>query len=229
MRSTCFSSRASSPLAFLFLAGLSLGLAGCQADVEAELDVSDFRTPETRGLFAAARVLTDDCDRGARTAQREGSLGWTNWVLSGVFPDTRYRACAPAGEKSEATFGNMIVLDAQSGASMSGLSHVNLKLHQHTLYVGVPPYVQENIERVRGQVGIASGPEITSHLVLVNNSDTAFAYRVARYDASGSIDWGDRQEVPPQGRARLTFPPPMGERVLEDGRAPMLRYGLDAS
>lgn len=224
MRFPYFSSRASTPWAFLFLVGLSLGLAGCKANVEAELDVSDFRTPETRGLFATAQVRTDDCDRGARSAQRKGSLGWTNWVLSGVFPDTRYRACAAAGEKSEATFRNMIVLDAQPGESLSGLSHVNLKLHERTLYAGLPPYVQGNIQRVRDQVGIPSGPEITSHLVLVNNSDTAFAYRVARYDQVGAIVWGDWQDVPPRGRARLTFSPTMAEQVLEDGRAPMLRY-----
>lgn len=218
-------------LSFLLTGGVALasGMAGCEAQVEAELDVSDFRTPETRGLFATAQVRTDDCDRGARSAQREGSLGWTNWVLSGVFPDTRYRACAAAGEKSEATFRNMIVLDARSGESLSGLSHVNLKLRENTLYVGLPPYVQGNIERVRGQVGIVTGPKITSHLVLVNNSGSAFAYRAARYDQKGAIEWGDRQEVPPQGQTRLTFSPAVAERVLEDGRAPVLRYRLDAS
>ncbi|MDG4867590.1 hypothetical protein P8631_06210 [Guyparkeria sp. 1SP6A2] len=224
MRSAYLRSRAVSSRVFLLLAGLSLGLVGCQADVETELDVSDFRTPETRGLFATVQVRTDDCDRGARSTQREGSLGWTNWVLSGVFPDTRYRACSTAGERSEATFRNMIVLDAQPGESLSGLSHVNLKLHERTLYAGLPPYVQGNIQRVRGQVGIPSGPEITSHLVLINNSDTAFGYRVARYDAADEIGWSDQRVVPSRERVRLTFPPAMAEQVLEDGRAPLLRY-----
>ena len=171
----------------LLLAGL---LVGCQAEVEAELEVGDIVDRETRGLFATSQVRTEDCDRGTRSVEREGSAGWTTWVLSGVFPDTRYRACRESDSAGVTTFRNMIVFDAMPGAAFSGLSHVNLKLHERTLSVGLPAYVQGNIKRVRDQTGRDGNPEISTRLTLVNNEDQQMDYRLARYQDDGHVDWG---------------------------------------
>ncbi|MFP4639852.1 MAG: hypothetical protein ACLFMY_05390 [Guyparkeria sp.] len=207
------------------LAGLGLTylLTGCQAEVEAELEIGDIRERETRGLFATSELRTEDCERDNRSADREGSAGWTTWVLSGVFPDTRYRSCSERDSGAVTTFRNMFVFDAMPGEALSGLSHVNIKLHEQTLSVGVPPYVQDNIERVRDQARSDDAPEIRTRLRLVNNEDEPFAYRVARFDESGEVDWGERQVLAPSDRVSLDYPVALAEQVFADGRAPLLR------
>ncbi|MFO7809422.1 hypothetical protein [Guyparkeria sp.] len=206
--------------------GLSILLAGCQAEVEAELETGDILDRETRGLFVTSQVRSEDCDRGTRSVEREGSAGWTTWVLSGVFPDTRYRGCREVEAGGETTFRNMIVFDAMSGESLSGLSHVNIKLHEQTLSVGLPPYVLGNIDRVRDQAGLEGQPEITSRLTLVNNEDQAFEYRQAHYDDgvnAGEGEWGELRLLEPSARVSLDYPAGLAERVFADGRAPLLR------
>ncbi|WP_410473859.1 hypothetical protein [Guyparkeria sp. TX1] len=214
----------------LLLAGMGLTtlLTGCQADVEAELEIGDIRERETHGLFATSKVRTEDCDRGSRSAEREGSAGWATWVLSGVFPDTRYRGCRELEAGAETTFRNMIVFDANPGETLSGLSHVNIKLHEQTLSVGLPPYVQGNIERVRDQAGLEGQPEITSRLTLINNEDQAFGYRQAHYGAHADVgvddgEWGELHVLEPNARVSLDYPAGLAERVFADGRAPLLR------
>lgn len=209
----------------VLLAGLGLTylLTGCQAEVEAELEIGDIRERETRGLFATSELRTEDCERDNRSADREGSAGWTTWVLSGVFPDTRYRSCRERDSGAVTTFRNMFVFDAMPGEALSGLSHVNVKLHERTLSVGLPPYVQDNIERVRKQAGLDDTAAITTRLTLVNNEDEPFAYRVARFDESGEVDWGKRQVLAPSDRVSLDYPVALAERVFADGRAPLLR------
>ena len=203
--------------------GLSALLTGCQAEVEAELRVSDIRDREIRGLFATSRVGTDDCDRGPRSNVREGSAGWTTWVLSGVFPDTRYRACRETDPGAETTFRNMFVFDAMPGEALGGLSHVNVKWHEQTLSVGLPDYVQGNIERVRGQIGLGDNPRITTRLTLVNDEDEALVYRQARYEDDGAADWGESRVLEAGTRVSLDYPAALAEQVLVDGRAPLLR------
>ncbi|MFI9651288.1 hypothetical protein [Guyparkeria halopsychrophila] len=208
----------------LLLAGMGLIplLTGCQAEVEAELEVGDIRERETRGLFATSQVRTDDCDRGTRSAEREGSAGWATWALSGVFPDTRYRSCRELEVGAVTTFRNMIVFDAMPGEVLSGLSHVNIKLNEQIVSVGLPPYVQGNIERVRGQVGRQGNPEITTRLTLVNNEEEAFGYRLARYD-EGEVEWGEPRVLEASSRVSLDYPAALAERVFVEGRAPLLR------
>ena len=198
-------------------------LAGCEAKVEAELDVSNIRERETTGLFATSRVSTDDCDRGIGSAEREGSLGWTNWVLSGVFPDTRFRGCREIGGVTTATFRNMIVFDASADEALKGQSHVNLKLNDGVLSIGLPAYVQGHVARVRDQVGAVSVPEIGGHLTLLNNSDEPFAYRVASDNDSGSGGWSEPRELPGASRVDIELPARMGERVLKGERPPLLK------
>lgn len=208
----------------LLLAGMGLTtlLTGCQAEVEAELEVGDIRERETRGLFATSQVRTDDCNRGTRSIEREGSAGWTTWVLSGVFPDTRYRSCRELEAGAVTTFRNMIVFDATGGGALSGLSHVNIKLHDRTLSVGLPPYVQGNIERVRDQIGRDGNPEITLRLTLVNNENEAFGYRLARYD-EGDVEWSEPRVLEASSRVSLNYPAVLAERLFADGRAALLR------
>ncbi len=212
----------------LLLAGMGLSplLAGCQAEVEAELEINDILERETRGLFVTSQVRTEDCDRGTRSVEREGSAGWTTWVLSGVFPDTRYRGCREIKAGGMTTFRNMIVFDATPGEALSGLSHVNIKLHEQTLSVGLPPYVEGNIERVRDQAGLEGQPEITSRLTLVNNEDDPFRYRQAHYKAGVNADdgeWGELHVLEPNARVSLDYPAGLVERVFAEGRAPLLR------
>ncbi|MFP4462818.1 MAG: hypothetical protein ACLFO0_03100 [Guyparkeria sp.] len=203
--------------------GVSALLAGCEAEVEGELEIRDIVERETRGLFATSVVTTDDCERDNRSADREGSAGWTTWVLSGVFPDTRYRSCRERDSGATTTFRNMFVFDAMPGEALSGLSHVNVKLHERTLSVGLPPYVQENIERVRKQAGLDETAAITTRLTLINNEDEPFAYRVARFEESDEVDWGERQVLAPSDRVSLDYPVALAERVFADGWAPLLR------
>ena len=214
----------------LLLAGMGLTplLTGCQAEVEAELEIGDIRERETQGLFATSQVRSEDCDRGTRSMEREGSAGWTTWVLSGVFPDTRYRSCRQTDAGAVTTFRNMIVFDAMPDAAFSGLSHVNIKLHDRRLSVGLPPYVQDNIERVREQAGLEGQPEITTRLTLVNNEDEPFGYRLARYDGQGGpdeddVEWGEPRVLEANARVSLDYPSALAERVFADGRAPLLR------
>ena len=214
----------------LLIAGMGLTtlLAGCQAEVEAELEVGDIRERETRGLFATSQVRTDDCNRGTRSVEREGSAGWTTWVLSGVFPDTRYRACREGDSAAVTTFRNMIVLDAMPGEAFSGLSHVNIKIHDRVVSVGLPPYVQSNIKRVRDQTGLDGTPEITTRLTLINNENEPFGYRLARYDSqgelrAGDLEWGETRVLEANARVSLDYPPALAEQVFSDGRAPLLR------
>ncbi len=214
----------------LLLAGMGLTtlLTGCQAEVEAELEIGDIRERETQGLFATSQVSSEDCDRGTRSMEREGSAGWTTWVLSGVFPDTRYRSCRQTDAGAVTTFRNMIVFDAMPDAAFSGLSHVNIKLHDRLLSVGLPPYVQDNIERVREQAGLEDQPEIITRLTLVNNEDEPFGYRLARYDGQGApneddIEWGEPRVLETNARVSLDYPSALAERVFADGRAPLLR------
>ncbi|RRQ23639.1 hypothetical protein D5687_06115 [Guyparkeria sp. SCN-R1] len=209
----------------LLLAGMGLTtlLSGCQAEVEAELEIGDILERETHGLFATSKVRTEDCDRGSRSVEREGSAGWTTWVLSGVFPDTRYRGCRELEAGAETTFRNMIVFDAMPGEALSGLSHVNIKLHEQTLSVGLPPYVQGNIERVQRQVGLETMPTVTARIELINNSDTSFGYRLANYSDDGSTSWGERRELPESSRVTLEFPTMMADKVLKGANAPLLK------
>lgn len=209
----------------LLLAGIGLSalLTGCRAELEAELRVGDIRDREIRGLFATSHVATDDCDRGPHSNVREGSAGWTGWVLSGVFPDTRYRSCRETGSGAEATFRNMFVLDATPGEALGGLSHVNVKWHERTLAVGLPAYVQGNIERVRGLTGLDDNPRITTRLTLVNDADEAVVYRQARYEEAGAVGWGESRLLEAGTRVSLDYPAALAERVLTDGRAPLLR------
>ncbi len=204
--------------------GLSTLLAGCQADVEAEIQVSDILDRETRGLFATSRVDTADCDRDSRSADREGSAGWSTWVLSGVFPDTRYRSCRETDSGPETTFRNMFVFDAMPGKALSGLSHVNIKLHEQTLSIGLPPYVQENIERVRQQVGNRSEPSIRTSLVLTNDSDAPLDYRVAEAIEGDEIRFGPPVRLEAGRRTRVELSEAFAARVLEQGRATVLRF-----
>ncbi len=203
--------------------GLSTLLAGCQAEVEAELQVGDIVDRETRGLFATSRVETADCDRGTRSAEREDSAGWTSWVLSGVFPDTRYRSCRESDSGAVTTFRNMIVLDSMPGETLSGLSHVNIKRHDGALSVGLPPYVLENIERVRKQAGRDDRPEIVTRLTLVNNEDEAFGYRAARYGEEGDVTWGEPRVLEANSEVSLDYPARLAERVLAGRHAALLR------
>jgi len=210
----------------LVLAGglvAALGLTGCEAQVEAELDVGNIRAQETTGLFATSRVTSGDCDRGIGSAEREGTLGWTSWVLSGVFPDTRFSGCRETDDGAVATFRNMIVFDASAPEALKGQSHVNLKLHDRVLSVGLPGYVQGNIERVRGQVGIESGPTVTGRLTLLNSSDNPFDYRLMTYDGSGPTGWGERRSLPGADRLEVVLPEALASRVLNGERAPLLK------
>ena len=199
-----------------------LALTGCEAQVEAELDVSDIRERETNALFATSQVTTGDCDRSIGASEREGTLGWTSWVLAGVFPDTRFRGCRETDDGATATFLNMIVFDATRGEALKGQSHVNLKLHDHLLSVGLPDYVQGHIERVRDQTGVESGPVVSGHLTLLNSSDEPFAYREAIYDEQGPDGWSEPRELPGAARVDIELPPVLGDYVLSGHRAPIL-------
>lgn len=212
-------------LPFLLTGGVALASAmvGCEAQVEAELDVSDIRERETTGLFATSRVSTGDCDRDIGASEREGTLGWTNWVLSGVFPDTRFRGCRETNDGATAVFRNMIVFDASPEDVLKGRSHVNLKLRGEELSVGLPEYVQGNIRRVRDQVGIESGPEVSGHLILLNSSDEPFAYRVATYDDSGRAGWSEARKLSGASRVRIELTAALGGYVLKGNRAPILK------
>ena len=215
-----FSSIRSALLPLLLAGGL---LAGCEAQVEAELDVGDIRERETTGLFATSQVTTGDCDRGIGASEREGTLGWTSWVLAGVFPDTRFRGCRETDDGATATFLNMIVFDATRDEALKGQSHVNLKLHDHVISVGLPDYVQGHIERVRDQTGIESGPTVSGHLTLLNSSDEAFVYRVATYDESGPDGWSEPRELPGAARVDVELSRALGTFVLQGERAPLLK------
>ncbi|KTG17944.1 MULTISPECIES: hypothetical protein [unclassified Guyparkeria] len=198
-------------------------LAGCEAQVEAELDVGDIRERETTGLFATSKVTTGDCDRGIGASEREGTLGWTGWVLSGVFPDTRFRGCRETDGGATATYLNMFVFDASHGEALKGQSHVNLKLHDHIVSLGLPEYVQGHIERVRDQTGVESGPTISGHLTLLNSSDEPFVYRVMEYDESGKAGWSEPRELPGAARVDVELSPALSAFVLEGERAPLLK------
>jgi len=211
------------PLVFTTGTLLAAALAGCKADVEAELDVSNIRQVDTAGLFVTSRVTTGDCDRGIGSAEREGTLGWTNWLLSGVFPDTRLRSCRERDGGGVATFLNMIVFDPRPEAAVRGRSHVNLRLEDGVLSVVLPDYVQENIRRVQRQAGAGALPEITAHLELVNNDETPFRYRLAQYDDSGQMDWSESRELPASARVRIGFPAVLSRQVLNQGHAPALK------
>ena len=200
-----------------------LALGGCKAQVEAELDVSDIRERETNALFATSQVTTGDCDRGIGASEREGTLGWTTWVLSGVFPDTRFRGCRETDGGATATFLNMIVFDASPEEALKGQSHVNLKLHDQVLSVGLPEYVRGHIERVRDQIGIESGPEVSGELSLLNSSGEPFAYRVMAYDESGTAGWSERRELPGAARVELELTPMLAKYALSGHRAPVLK------
>ncbi|HSH83889.1 MAG TPA: hypothetical protein VK979_01840 [Guyparkeria sp.] len=212
-------------LPFLFTAGMALiaGLAGCKAQVEAELDVIELRDRETRGLFATSQVMTGDCDRGTASSERENTLGWTSWVLSGVFPDTRFQGCQPDGEQAIATFRNMIVFDAEPGDTLNAQSHLNLKLHDEVLYIGLPSYVRGHIQRVRQQVGAASGPEISGHLVLLNSSRESFGYRLATFGEDDQVGWSEPRELAGAARVRLQLPPSLARQALATGKAPLFK------
>lgn len=215
-----FSSIKPALLPLLLAGGL---LAGCEAEVEAELDVGDIRERETTGLFATSRVTTGDCDRGIGASEREGTLGWTSWVLAGVFPDTRFRGCRETDDGATATFLNMFVFDATPDEALAGQSHVNLKLHDHILSMGLPAYVQGHIERVRDQTGVESGPVVSGHLTLLNSSDEPFVYRVAMYDESGPDGWSEPRELPGAARVDVELSRALGAFVLQGERAPLLK------
>jgi hypothetical protein len=212
-------------LPLVFSGGLAavLALTGCEAQVEAELDVSDIRERETNALFATSQVTTGDCDRSIGASERQGTLGWTSWVLSGVFPDTRFRGCRETDAGAAATFRNMIVFDATADEALKGQSHVNLKLHDHVLSVGLPKYVQGHIDRVRDQVGIDSGPVVSGQLTLLNSSDQAFVYRLATYDEKGPEGWSQPRELPGAARVEIELPRVLGEYTLSGHRAPILK------
>ena len=205
----------------LLVAGLLL--AGCEAQLEAELDVSDIRERETTGLFATSRVTTGDCDRSIGASEREGTLGWTSWVLSGVFPDTRFRGCRETDHGATATFLNMFVFDATTEEALAGQSHVNLKLHDHIVSVGLPGYVQGHIERVRDQTGVESGVAVSGELTLLNSSDEPFIYRVMQYDESGAAGWSEPRELSGAARVGVELPVALGASVLSGERAPLLK------
>lgn len=212
-------------LPLVFTAGtlLAAGLAGCKAEVEAELDVSSIRQVDAAGLFVTSRVTAGDCDRGVGSAEREGTLGWTNWLLSAVFPDTRFRSCRERDGGGVATFLNMIVFDPRPEAAVRGRSHVNLRLEHRVLSVVLPDYVQGNIRRVQQQAGADTLPEISAHLELVNNDEAPFGYRVAQYDALGHAGWSEPRELPAASRVRIDFPAALARQVLSEGRAPALK------
>lgn len=216
-------------LPFLFAAGMALvaGLAGCKAQVEAELDVIELRDRETRGLFATSQVMTGDCDHGTGSSERENTLGWTSWVLSGVFPDTRFQGCQPDGEQAIATFRNMIVFDAEPGDTLNAQSHLNLKLHDEVLYIGLPSYVQGHIQRVRQQVGIASGPEISGQFLLLNSSREPFGYRQAIFDEASELGWSEPRELAGNARIYLQLSPLLAQQVLTTGKAPLLKIEVN--
>ena len=200
-----------------------LVLAGCEARVEAELDVSDIRERETTGLFATSQVTTGDCDRGIGASEREGTLGWTSWVLAGVFPDTRFRGCHETDDGATATFLNMFVFDATPDEALAGQSHVNIKLRDGQLSIGLPEYVQGHIERVRDQVGNATEPRVAGELTLLNSSSEPFVYRVATYGDTGPSGWSEPRELPGAARAEIELPPALGAYVLTGERAPLLK------
>ena len=217
-------SRFTLPALLFGLAGLSVGLAGCKASVEAELRVTDLREQVTRPLIASANVHVDACERVSGGSEEPGSLDWTQWVLSGVFPDTRYRSCDADDQGGVALFRNMVLLDGNPGETLTGLSHVNIKVGERGLEIGIPPYVQGHIERVRGQVGNRSEPSITTSLVLINDSDTPFEYRVADGVDDGEVQFGPASRLEAGRRARVDLPEAFAARVLDQGRAEALRF-----
>ncbi|MCL7744094.1 hypothetical protein LV476_03890 [Guyparkeria hydrothermalis] len=216
-----FPSRSSLLLPLALVGGFLV--AGCEAQVSAELDVSDIRERNTTGLFATSRVSTGDCDRGIGASEREDTLGWTTWVLAGVFPDTRFRGCREGDDGATATFLNMFVFDAFPEEALRGQSHVNLKLQGDELYVGLPGYVQDHIRRVRDQVGAESGPKISGELTLLNSSAEPFIYRVATYDESGPVGWSERRELGGAARADIELSTELSKHVLRGERAPLLK------
>ena len=199
-------------------------LTGCKASIEAELDVSDLRERPTVPLFVTAEVGVDDCERVPGGSERPGSLDRAQWVLSGVFPDTRYSGCTQRGDRAAATFRNMVVIDGAPDDDVVGQSHVNILITEDALRIGIPDYVQGNIERVRDQVGNRSEPSITTSLVLVNDSDTPFEYRAAEGVDDGEVQFGPASRLEAGRRARVDLPEAFAARVLDQGRAEALRF-----
>ncbi|MFO7582245.1 hypothetical protein [Guyparkeria sp.] len=222
-------SRFTLPALLLGVTGLSAGLLGCKASVEAELNVTDLREQVTRPLIASAHVHVDGCERISGGSEEPGSLDWTQWVLSGVFPDTRYRSCDSKAEGGVAFFRNMVLIDGAPDEALTGLSHVNIKVGEQHLGIGIPPLVQEHIERVRGQVGNRSEPAISTALVLINDSDAAFDYRVAEGLEGDELRFGPSVRLEAGKRSRVELPEAFATRVLEQGRATALRFEDPAS
>lgn len=217
----CFPTRSNLILPLMLAGGFLM--AGCEATVQAELDVSDIRERNTTGLFATSKVSTGDCDRGIGASEREGTLGWTSWVLAGVFPDTRFRGCYEDDDGATATFLNMFVFDAFPEKTLQGQSHVNLKLYDGVLYVVLPDYVQSNIRRVRDQTGVESGPDVSGVLALLNSSAEPFIYRMATYDEAGPSGWSEPRELDGAARVAIDLSTELGKHVLRGERAPLLK------
>lgn len=208
-------------LTLLFLA---LTLTGCKASIEAELDVSDLRERPTVPLFVTAEVGVDDCERVAGGSERPGSLDRAQWVLSGVFPDTRYSGCTGRGDGAVATFRNMVVIDGAPEDDVVGQSHVNLLVTDDALRIGIPDYVQGNIQRVRGQTGAVDEPSIDVTLELINDTGTPFVYQtVEGFDGKTPL-MGEPMRLAAGKRVVIELPESFAGRVLGGETLPALRF-----
>jgi len=207
-----------------FLLALIVGLAGCKASIEAEVNVSTLHERPTVPLFVTSRVEVNGCERITGGSERPGSLDWTQWTLSGVFPDTRYSGCAEHGDGATATFRNMVVVDGAPGDDVVGRSHVNLLITDEALQIGIPDYVHGNIERVRGQTGESGRPAIDVSLELINDSDEAFAYRAVSGFDGDRPRLGEPARLEAGKRRVIELPDAFAERVLAGETLTALRF-----
>ncbi|MGM0516037.1 MAG: DUF7424 family protein [Pseudomonadota bacterium] len=209
-----------------FLLALIVGLTGCKASIEAEIDVSTLHERPTVPLFVTSKVEVDGCERVVGGSERPGSLDRTQWTLSGVFPDTRYSGCVERESAARASFRNMVVIDGAPEDEIRGQSHVNLLVTEEALRIAIPDYVQGNIERVRDQTGEVDAPAITVTIELVNDSDAAFEYRpITGFD-------GDRPRFAEAvflnagERGVVELPESFAERVLAGETLTALRFSI---